>query len=277
MERRSRALHRFLAASPIVLLIAVGLVGHYRKPPYPHPAGGADYNRRVLAYAPRVKAVQDIDPSGSPTVTPEEVAEARAWAEGFASGELQPLVRAVYEDHLRDGARGEALRAGLGLAADLSFDSERAIEAGKPTAAAVDEALLAAEVGHGLRTFEIQAFIRGLLIVRRGLTVVEKAWPALSPTVKARLRPRIEALRVEEGEVDEMATKERVILQDYLERQQLRTLPSGLESGPTGPEVEAARRGAKASNAKVQALLDDDPSAMKAPLTRNLGAKTQQP
>lgn len=252
MERRSRALHRFLAGSPIALLIAVGLVGHIRKPPYAHPAGSAEYDRQVLAYQPRVAATHAFR-RGDDEPSLLEVAEAKVWIEGYASGALKPIGPAVYEDHLRDGVRGEIVRNGLNLASDVALAADRTLAKGK-SAEGAQEALLASETAFGLRNFEIQAYLQSLLLVRRGLGLVAQAWPSLPNATKDALRPRIQALRVDSSEVDQLAKIENDQFTDYLRRQKIaspRDADPRLDGGASDQEVAAAKRSVNMSNARV--------------------------
>ena len=87
--RRSRALHRFTVASPLVLLMAVGLVGHVRRAPYAAPAGMAEYDRRVLAYGPRVAAVRSLAAQARLPLAQVRV-EAERWVDAYRAGRLVP-------------------------------------------------------------------------------------------------------------------------------------------------------------------------------------------
>ena len=255
MERRARALHRFLVASPIALLIAVGLVAHLRKPPFPHPAGSAAYDRNVLAYRDRVAEVARLRklPAGAPNAE----AEARKWVAGYRSGELVAVPSAFYEDRLRDGVRGEVVRAGVALSSEVAQRAEQSLRAGDAPRAA-ELALLASETAFGFRRFEFQAYLQSLLGVRRGLGTVIEAWPALPEEKRAALRPRIAALRIDAAEVDGMAEAARDNLRDYLRRQKVRSLEEmndpRIAMGPEVQEEAAAKRSLKISNARVAAL-----------------------
>ncbi len=259
MERRSRALHRFLVASPIVLLIAVALVAHLRKPPYPHPAGNAAYDRSVLAYQSRVAEVERLRKMNGAATDATVEAEARAWVVGYRSGELAAVPPAVFEDHLREGARGEILRAGVSLSSDLAVRAERALQAGNATQAAA-QGLQASEVAFGVRNFELQAYIQSLLIVRRGLGIAARAWPSLSPAERAALRPRAAALQIDEAEVEQMVELERDQLRDYRRRQKIDSSNEALATqGSSEAEAKAAQRSLRISNARVATLLVPDP------------------
>ena len=257
-ERRSRALHRFIVASPVLLLIAIGLVGHLRHRPYASPAGTAEYDRRVLAYRERVAAAQALPDDDSPPFGPYSV-EASRWVAGFRSGALTPLTPATYEDHLQTGVRGEVFRSGLTLALGLAVAAERRLDTGHPQDAA-SGALLCAQTAHGLRGFEIQACLQSLLVQRRAMGVLAGAWPSLAPSARRAMRVSIADLRVDPTEVERMWAAEEARNEDYERRQ--RSFPSDVRQTALAlgkQAVAAIRRSARASNGQIDALLHESP------------------
>lgn len=258
MERRARALHRFLVASPIALLIAVGLVAHLRKPPYPQPAGNAAYNRQVLAYQNRVARVEELRKMRGAATSALVEAEARVWVAGYRSGELVAVPPAFYEDHMRDGVRGEIVRAGVALSSDLALRAEQSLHAGKALQA-TEQALLAGETAHGFRNFELQSYLQSLLVVRRSLGIALRAWPSLPKAERTAIRPRVAALRVDAAEVDRLLETSRKQLGDYRRRQKVDSQKEmndrRIDEGPEIQEAAAAKRSVGMSNARVAALI----------------------
>lgn len=255
IERRSRSLHRFLVGSPVALLVAVGLVAHFPKPPHRQPSGSAGYDRQVLAYVGRVAAAQKLRKAGGSDA--EVYGQSRSWVAGYASGELVAVAPAGYEDHLREGVRGEILRAGLSLASEDAVRAGRSLFAGRAKQAA-EGAVLAAETARGLRMFEVQAHLQCLVVVRRSLLVVEAAWPSVPAATKAALRPRIEALAFDPAEVEQLYDTERAQFEDYLRRQQITAeneADYGAPNWPNGKEAHAAGRIVQTSNSRIKALL----------------------
>lgn len=258
MQRRQRALYRFLAGSPLALLLAVAAVGHFPHPPYPHPAGNADYNARVLAYRDVVAASQELRRARAPSAD-GLVRLAHEWVDGYAAGRLSPIESAVFEDHFRDGARGEIVRAALDLATTLSLRASRSQESGQAQTAA-EQAVLAAETAFGVRGFDLQSHLQSLLAVRRCLLILELVWPRLDPEAKEALRPRLRRMVVAPGEIDALATREQTQLDEYLRRQKIPASSLGSPElrfieGPNTEERAAAKRGAQFSNARIEAFL----------------------
>lgn len=253
-DRRSRALHRFIVASPILLLVAVGLVGHLRHPPYPSPGGSPDYDRRVLAYRERVLAVAALPQDDAPPLKPY-FEEAQRWLAGFDSGTLTTLSPAVYEDHLRDGPRGEAFRAGMTVASGLAAAAERAVE-DKRNDEAATAALAAAQVSNRLRDFELQACLQALLVERRSVGILARIWPSLSSDRREEIRKRLTGLRVDPREVDRLSKIENDQIEDYFRRQRLTPDQRQLSTYQFADQAEAAiRRSIRMGNARIDALL----------------------
>jgi hypothetical protein len=218
MDRRARGLHRFLVSSPVVLLIAISAVGHLRKPAHIGAAGTADYDRRVLAYRDRVVEAERItDPDGPSNLAALEN-EAKKWTEGYRSGQLEPLQPVAYEDHLRDGVRGEVFTAGLMLSSKLSANAKTAFENGRYVQAASDS-LLATETVLGMREFEFEAYLLCIHSARRSLDTLELTWPHLSAAERLALKPRLEALIVDPKEQETLIDMDERHVNDYFERQ----------------------------------------------------------
>ena len=261
--RRHRALYRSIVASPFVLMLAVGLVGHIHGKAHFQPAGSRDYDRRVLAYRDRVVAVEAALGS-SQTSSSDLEREAQRWISGFASGDLTSLTPAYYEDHLRDGSRGEVLRAGLALSTALSVRADEALEGGKVVEGARDS-LLAAETSHGLRNFEISGFLQCLLTSRRGLSVLASAWPHLPTIERNALRPQLRALTIAPKEIDALQALDRDQRDDYQSRQGSASLQSPgidlrLQRSMRMLEVSTMERSVRVNNARIKGLIDDAPA-----------------
>ena len=261
--RRYRALHRTIVASPFVLMLAVGLVGHIHGKPHFQPEGTRDYDRRVLAYRNRLISAEAMLSMDRPSRFDVEH-EAHQWVLGFASGDLTSLKPAYYEDHLRDGARGEVLRAGLGLSTELALRAEGAIREGRLVGGARD-GLLAAETSHGLRDFEISAFLQCLLTARRGLNVLTSTWPSLALAERNALRPRLRLLLVNPEEIEALRRLESDQRDEYQTRQGSASLSTqgvelSLQKNIKRSEASAMARSVRVNNARLRALIDDAPS-----------------
>lgn len=260
--RRYRALYRSIVASPFVLILAIGLVGHIHGKPHFQPTGTRGYDHRVLAYRDRVVAVGAILASPEPSRSDLE-REAHRWVAGLVSGELSDLRPAFYEDHLRDGPRGEVLRAGIELSTTLALRAEEAVHRGDSYRGAYDGAL-AAETSHGLRNFEVAAFLQCLLTSRRGIGVVASAWSRLSPEQKDALRPRLRALTVAPGEIEALRNLERRQTEEYQVRQgsppvEVEGLDRSLIERNKSAEASSMTRSVRLNNARLQALISDAP------------------
>ena len=247
-ERRSRALHRTIVAAPMLLLIALGLIGHLRPRAYPHPAGMRDYDARVLAYRDRVVAVAGLmEEDRQPTLDALE-REARNWTAGYAAGTLVPIEPAAYEDHLRDGVRGEILRSGLGLASRLLTAAQTAVPQSPSEVARTS--LLAAETVQTMRGAEMQALLQSLMVQRRALALLSKAWPSLPEAERARFRPRLARLAIATDEVDRIAAAEAAREADYARRQSLPAFGK-----KDSPEFATARRSVGMTGDRLRAFL----------------------
>ncbi len=255
-ERRSRALHRFIVGSPIFLLLAVGLVGHVHPKPYAHPASNGKYDRQVLAYRERVATVEAMM-AGPDASTDALESEAARWVAGYDSGSLVAVPPAVYEDHMRDGVRGQIVRAGLALASALNLRAESSLRSGRFEDAGRD-ALLAAQTAHGLRGFEVQAFLQSLLASRRGLGLLAEAWPHLPPSERTAMRVRLETLSVDGGEIGALVTKDRQQAEDYRLRQRI-TDPGPTFANMARVSVAAATRSARMTDDRIRSLVDGSP------------------
>ncbi len=259
-ERRSRALHRFIVASPILLLLAVGLVGHRRHAPFSGPAANEDFDRRVLAYRDRVVAAEALPQDEFPPLGPY-LTEARRWNAGLDAGDLTPLIPAAYEDHLRDDVRGEIFRCGIAVASGLTLASERCLKAGQPVEASAD-ALVAARLSNGIRGFELQACLQALLSQRRAIGVVARAWPSLSHSERITMRNSLAALWIDPHEVEGLATREKAQLKDYVRRQRGAIGERDMSVYEFGDQaVVAIRRSVRLSNERIAALLKGDEPA----------------
>lgn len=218
MDRRSRRLHRFLVSSPVALLIAISAVGHLRKPAYHGAAGTVEYDRRVLAYRDRVVAADGLTSRGAHASFAPLRTEAQNWADGFRTGKLAPLQPAAYEDHLREGVRGDVLTSGIRLSAQLSAAARRALHQGRFPEAA-NASLLATETATGMRRFELEAYVLCLHSARRPLDLLGTAWPNLTVQQRLNLKPRLEALKVDLQEPQALVQLDDRLIEDYLSRQ----------------------------------------------------------
>lgn len=244
MDRRARGLHRFLVSSPVVLLIAISAVGHLRKPAHIGAAGTADYDRRVLAYRDRVVEVERMtNPEAPPRVTALE-SEAQKWTAGYRSGTLEPLQPVAYEDHLRDGVRGEVLTAGLMLSSRLSAGAKTALEKGNYAQAAKDS-LLATETVFGMRDFEFEAYLLCIHSARRSLDTLESAWPHLSAPERLALMPRLKELTVDPKEQEELIELDERHISDYFERQGRQNAVTRQGTTPMASQREQSSRTAE--------------------------------
>ena len=256
--RRSRALHRFIVATPVLLLVAVGLVGRLRGRPYSSPVGKPDYDRRVLAYRDRVVAAEAL-PEGDDPPLDRYADEAGRWMAGFDSGSLTTLTPAVYEDHLRrENARGEVFSAGMAVASGLSLAADQSLDAGRPTQA-VPAALLAARLANRLRGFELQACFQCLLLQRRAVGTLARAWPSLSNAGRAALRRPLATLWVDPKEVEGLAAMEEAQFHDYEGRQRLAVGESRWGAFRLGkPAIVAIHRSVRLDDAQIASLLEGD-------------------
>jgi len=257
MDRRSRGLHRFLVSSPVLLLLAVGLIGHLKKAHHVGAAGTAEYDQNVLAYQGRVAAAEALLSRTGPPVD-AILEEAGRWDAGFTSGQLKPLEPAAFEDHLNDGARGQVLRAGLGLSAELGLRAEAALRDGQPGRAA-EEAMTSCESAYGLRGFELQAFVQSTMAVRRGVLVLSRAWPSLTSEEREGFRKRLRPLLAPLDEPEKLANTEKAQLKEYVQRQGREYLPPDVdptkEDDTTDRQRMASDRSLADMNAKIQKLL----------------------
>lgn len=258
LDRRSRGLHRFLVSSPVLLLVAVGLVGHLTKPHHEGAAGTADYDQRVLAYQPRVAAAEALMiPLAQPDLKKIHE-EAKKWTDDFASGKLTALQPAAYEDHLRDGPRGEILHDGLELATTLAIHSEESWRQGN-AAVAADEAMLAAETAFGLRGFELESHIQASMTIRRTLALLGEVWPKLSTTDREAYRARLRTMKMGADEPKKLADLEKLQLKAYVQRQGRENLPPDMvperQNESTDREQAAAEHGVEEHNARLEKLL----------------------
>lgn len=258
MDRRSRGLHRFLVSSPILLLLAVGLVGHLKKAHHVGAAGTAEYDQNVLAYQKRVARAEDILGPFDPGTISQVMEEAGNWAKGYADGTLKTLEPAAFEDHLNDSPRGEALRAGLGLSAELGVNAEEEVAKGQ-VADAAEKALVSGEAAFGLRNFELQAHIQCTMALRRTLNILTRAWPQLPAATRAAYQVRLRPLIVPEGEPAKMAALEKQQLKDYIKRQGRENIPPEIdidkEDSTTDRQQMAAERSIADLNGKIAKLL----------------------
>ncbi len=257
MDRRSRGLHRFLVSSPVLLLIAVGLVGHLKKPHHIGAAGSAEYEKRVLAYRERVAAAQKLlvtlrhsDPDGIE-------AEAKNWSDDFAAGKLTALPPAAYEDHLANGVRGEVLQTALGLATSVIIRAEHTVQE-KPAEAA-GAAMLAAETAFGVRNFELESHIKASMVARRSLNLMIQAWPTLPEATREAYRVRLRSMVMPEDETQKLADLEKRQLREYIQRMGQESLnkefSEAKENATTDREELAARRGTREHGARLAKLL----------------------
>ena len=255
--RRSRALRRFTVASPLVLLLSVGLVGHVRKAPSPQPAESVDYDRRVLAYGPRVAAVRSLLAQGAPPEA-DVRREAGRWVAGRRSGALAPLPPAYFEDHLQGGVRGEVFRSGIALSSILAARAARAREEGQVERASAD-ALLSAQLARGVRDFESQTLLQALLVQRRATTLLIGLWPGRSARRRTADASALRSLLVPRSDVARLRALELRQFEDYQRRQKIapkvadhqgRFLDSLEER-----QAHALDRSVSISNASVRQLL----------------------
>ena len=258
MDRRSRGLHRFLVSSPVLLLIAVGLVGHIKKPHHEGAAGSADYDRRVLAYQPRVVVAEDVM-LPQRHADPEKIKEeAQNWAAGFAAGKLTALQPAAYEDHLGSSVRGEVLHAGLGLSSALAIHAEETMRKGR-TEDAAEEAILAAETAFGLRGFELESHIQASMTIRRTLVLLTQAWPLLSPTQRDAFRVRLRAMKMGADETLKLANLEKKQRRDYIQHLGKENVAADFapdrQDETTDREQAASQRGLVEHNARLEKLI----------------------
>ena len=164
-ERRTRAFYRFVVASPLVLLITLGLVGHLHKPAFTGAKGSAEYDRRVLAFRERVIAATRA--TSKVTGSEEEaVREAKAWVSEFEAGKIGALPPAAYEDHFRDSVRNEVVATALLLSSKVVSGAEREMLAGHPASAA-RRALLGAQAIAPLGESELIASVETVMAERR--------------------------------------------------------------------------------------------------------------
>lgn len=254
--RRSRAFHRFTAAAPVLLLVAVGTVGHVRRAPYAHPSDLASYDREVLAYAPRVAAVQAMsDGYRLPPFAPLR-REAKLWIEGIRLGRLVPLEPAYFEDHLRDSPRGEVLRSGLTVSTFLSLYADRELQNGRAESA-MGVALEAAQVAHGLRGFEMQGLLQSLLVQRRATTIMAQAWPSLPVRERTAFRPAIKALFIDARDVARLQSMERDQFEEY--RRRHKVAPDDVlvdDEVSEGQQTRTSERSIRVGNALVRNMLE---------------------
>jgi hypothetical protein len=258
MDRRSRGLHRFLVSSPVLLLIAVGLVGHLKKPHHEGAAGSADFDRRVLAYRPRVAAVQDLLMSLKHSNPSKIEAEAKNWSDDFAAGKLSALQPAAYEDRLGNSVRGEVLHAGLGLATSVVIHAEATMRQGHTTAAA-EEAMVAAETAFGVRGFELESHIQASMTIRRTLNLLRQAWPQLPEAIRETYRARLKAMKMGEDETEKLANLEKQQLREYVQRMGIENLPADFseakQNAATDREQLASRRALTEHNSRLSKLI----------------------
>ncbi|RYG26026.1 hypothetical protein EON82_04935 [bacterium] len=255
MDRRSRRLHRFLVSSPVVLLIAISAVGHLRKPAHVGAAGTPEYDRRVLAYRDRVVAVQSLPRSEKASKLASLTAEADKWVDGYRSGTLLPLQPAAYEDHLREGVRGEVLTAGLRLGSQLTYQAGQALEQ-KSYAKAASTSVLAAETILGLREFELQAYLQCVYSARRSLTGAQGAWPFLSKAERDALRPRIEAMRLTAQEPETLLRLDEHLLNDYINRQGRSNTTSAIDAVALAKADEQQQRAVDKGTRHLNEVID---------------------
>lgn len=253
-DRRSRALHRFLVATPLVLLLTVGAVGHVQKPPHADAHSDQAYDQAILAYRDRVTAVNLLARTPARIARRLIGAELLRWREEMRLGHLRPIPPIAYEDHLRDGLRGEIVHTGLDLV-DMSFAEVQARAATDPKGA-VDEAITAAEVAKGLENFELQAKLLAMIPLRRSLATIEGLWPRLDRDDRRTFAGRIADLKSEAGEVDRLAKVEWANVDDYARRQQIS--PSNRAKLPERPSkylINAVEHSDQEVNRAIDKLL----------------------
>lgn len=249
-ERRSRALHRLVVTTPVLLLIVLGLIGHTRRKSSPQPSEKAGHDTQILAYRERVIAVAALSAEGPDTPLKSLEQEACRWVQGYRSGLLVAVPPAFYEDHFRDGVRGEILLAGLRLSNDLISAAE--IRCPDPVTSARD-GLLAAETAHGLRGSEIQALLQALIVQRRGVELLAHGWRALPPGERRLLRKRIAGLHVDPKEIDRMKRDLEKRRDDY----QRRMGSAQMDEDPTTERgYRSAMRSVRSSNVLLAELLN---------------------
>lgn len=206
-----------MAWSPLVLTGGLGLYTRGATDPYEF-ASGESMHRRVMDYAPLIRAASEVRPQQPDVHRAEEIS--REWIAKFASGHLVAPQPAFFEDTMNEGVKAQIAGAAARLTSVL-LDEAKSRESEVPPEQRVERALLAMRLAETLKYADFPMVYQANRDQARAIQILEQLAPRLSEDARIHILAQLDAFRSDEKRLSGLAQTMRRHYAAYLRRRGL--------------------------------------------------------